>query len=101
MSVQPKQVASFRLGSKEEARTISKIAARAVQMAASAGWRYEFMDADMDITACHVNGNPLKLNELLTADDGNFAHDVFGIRRHINRETGQLEDCFSPRYSKS
>jgi hypothetical protein len=54
----------------------------------------------MDITACHLNGCPLRLGELLGADDANFAHDVFGIRRHLNRETGKLEDCFCPRYAE-
>lgn len=85
---------------KEQARTIEAIARRAVLLAAKYGFQYDFMDADMDITACHMNGNPLKLAQLLGADDSNFMHDVFGIRRHLNRETGKLEDCFSPRYSE-
>ena len=90
----------FKVETKEEARIISRIAQRAVAMAASAGIAYSFMDADMDLTACHCNGNPLRLEELLHADEFNFSHDVFGIRRHLNRETGKLEDCFSPRYSQ-
>jgi hypothetical protein len=53
----------------------------------------------MDIDACHCNGNPLKLVELLQADKFDFAHDVFGIHRHINRKTGILGHCFLPRYS--
>lgn len=53
----------------------------------------------MDLTACHANGNPLRLNDLLAADDFNVAHDVGGISRHINRDTGKLENCFSPRFS--
>jgi len=60
---------------------------------------YSHMDVAMDIEAAHCNGNPLKLDKLLAADDFNFAHDVFGIRRHLNRETGALNDCFSPRFS--
>ena len=60
---------------------------------------YDRMDCHMDITVCHANGCPLRLRELLEADDSNFAHDVFGIRRHLNRETGQLEDCFLPRFA--
>lgn len=68
-------------------------------MAAKMRVDYPQMDADMDVTACHANGNPLKLQELLTADDFQFGHDVFGIRRHIDRETGEFKDCFSPRYS--
>ena len=91
--------ASFAVGNKEEVRTINKIAHRAVAMAASAGIEYPVMDADMDTPACHVNGCPLKLDALLAADEFNFAHDVFGIRRHINRRTGKLENCFLPRFS--
>lgn len=54
----------------------------------------------MDITACHANGCPLKLRELLAAEDFNFAHDVFGIRRHLNRETAQLGDYFMLRFAR-
>jgi hypothetical protein len=53
----------------------------------------------MDITACHANGTPLRLQEWLVADDFNFAHDVVGITRHIDRSTGKMMDCFSPRFS--
>jgi hypothetical protein len=85
--------------SKEGAEIIEKIAARAVEMAGKLGVPYTMMTATMDLTACHLNGNPLKLADLLAADDSNFAHDVFGIRRHINRQTGKLEGFFRPRYS--
>ena len=53
----------------------------------------------MDIDACHSNGCPLKLEELLNASDFDFAHDVGGIITNINRETGKLENCFVPRYA--
>lgn len=55
----------------------------------------------MDITAAHANGCPLKLGELLAAPDSDFFHDIAGITRHINRETGELEDFFLPRYAKN
>ena len=84
---------------KEETQIITKIAQRANAAAKEVGLDYPVMDAHMDISACHANGCPLKLSELAEADDFNFAHDVFGIRRHINRKTGQLEDCFLPRYA--
>lgn len=84
---------------KEELRVIANIAMRAVKMAQDAGIKYTQMDALMDLDACHSNGCRLKLTELLGADDGNFGHDVFGIRRHINRETGKLENCFLPRFA--
>ena len=57
------------------------------------------MDTIMDIAAAHLNGCPLKLDELLHADDFNFLHDVFGIMNNINRQTGKLENNFLPRYA--
>lgn len=85
---------------KDEAKIINNIAQRAHAMAQEAGIDYPVLEADMDITAVHLNGCPLKLSELASADSFNFAHDVFGIRRHINRETGQIEDCFLPRFAR-
>jgi hypothetical protein len=85
-----------------EAETIDAIADRALRMAQAhrskraAGSK---LDWTMDITATHANGCPMKLHALLEADDFNFAHDVFGIERHLNRSTGQLEHCFLPRYA--
>ena len=53
----------------------------------------------MDLTACHANGCPLQLDELLKADKFEFSHDIYGIRKAIDRTTGKLtEDCFTPRY---
>lgn len=80
-----------------EARIILEIARRASAAATAAGFDYPVIDASMDVTACHANGCPLKLITLRDADDFNFAHDVFGIRRHINRETGKLDGMFVPR----
>lgn len=57
------------------------------------------MTALMDLTACHMNGTPLRLPVLLHAADGDFIHDIIGIRAHMDRETGQLKDCFLPRYA--
>lgn len=85
--------------SREESLLIDKIARRGVLFAAERGSRVKFMDLCMDICAAHANGNPLRLQELLDADDVNFGHDVFGIRRYIDRNTGKLVDCFVPRFS--
>jgi hypothetical protein len=88
--------------SKYESYLINQIIKR-VRIDADAGLyeneKFDWLSLTMDITACHANGCNLKLAELLTADDFDFVHDVFGIRRHINRMTGQLEDCFLPRYA--
>lgn len=84
---------------RDEHKTIINIAQRAHAMAKEMGVEYPVLEADMDITACHLNGCPLKLSELASADNFNFAHDVFGIRRHIDRQTGKLGDCFLPRFA--
>jgi hypothetical protein len=89
-----------------DAVIITAIAARAMAIAEKnrqeeGGPPPEFdgLDINMDITAAHLNGNPLRLEALLAADDFNFVHDVFGIRRHLDRKTGKLGDCFLPRFS--
>lgn len=61
--------------------------------------RKDFSALGMDITAVHANGMPLKLKELLASDELSFFHDVWGIEKHIDRETGQLKDCFLPRFA--
>ena len=86
-------------GDKATMEVIGKIAKRAAKMAKGINVTYKQIDAMMDIDACHSNGCPLRLQELLEADDTNFAHDVFGIRAHIDRTTGKLQNCFDPRYS--
>ena len=59
--------------------------------------RFDRLNHFMDIIACHANGCQLKMQELLDADDFTFAHDTFGITRHMDRNTGKLTDCFLPR----
>jgi|GEM_PF-1326322 len=55
----------------------------------------------MDLTACHANGCPLRLAELAKARAVDLCHDVQGIQRHMDRETGKLTGCFVPRYARS
>ena len=83
-----------------EIKLESQIADRAIAMGKEMGIKLEKMKLCMDIDATHCNSTPLKLEELLKADDPNFAHDVFGIIRHIDRTTGKLTGCFLPRYAK-
>lgn len=86
---------------KREAQIIGLIAARAMEFDPT-GQTHDnaLLDWRMDITACHANGAPLRLAELLAADDFNFVHDVFGISRHICRDTGGLTDNFRPRFAQ-
>lgn len=53
----------------------------------------------MDMTVAN-NSCPLRLLDLLQAEPADFAHDVFGIYRHIDRSTGELRDCFLPRFAR-
>ena len=41
----------------------------------------------------------LRLDELLEADDFEFAHDVFGIVNNIDRTTGKVGNLFVPRFA--
>lgn len=84
---------------KEEHEIISAIAERGIELMGGQREGFTRMDLHMDIEATHCNGCPLKLQELLEADDFNFGHDLGGIRRHLNRETGQLRDFFLPRFA--
>lgn len=81
-------------------KTINRIVTR--------GWAIDWLRASyadrqsmhMDVTAVHANGNPLRLQDLLEADDFNFAHDMSGICNCLDRETGQLTRHFRPRFSQ-
>lgn len=81
----------------EDRQLIDKITDRAVAMAKAERVSYDKLTANMDVTACHCNGCPLDLPKLLAAPDSDFGHDIFGIRRHINRTSGELGGMFLPR----
>lgn len=85
--------------SKEDAEVIAEIARRAVQAFGHLGLSQT--EIAMDITATHANGCPLDLAGLRDAEPFDFAHDIGGIRSHLDRKTGRLLDCFLPRYSKA
>lgn len=65
-----------------------------------AGGRMSLM---MDICAADgVNGNRhINLSALIEADDFNFYHDLSGIVRHMDRETGKLTGLFVPRFARA
>jgi hypothetical protein len=56
-------------------------------------------DLGMSLTACIASGTPLDLDGLLAAEDRHVAHDVFGINRYIDRDTGKLGGHFTPRFA--
>lgn len=85
---------------KEETKKISEVVKRALEIAFKNKKTIDLIDLHMDIAACHLNGCALDLDKLLGFDDFNFAHDVFGISGHIDRETGELKNSFLPRASR-
>lgn len=51
----------------------------------------------MDLTAVTTGDAPLDLKKMLTVEASTLAHDIYGIRDNLNRETGRLENHFMPR----
>ena len=86
--------------SKADFDLLTHIADRAVGLATSLGENYPMQDALMDLTAVHANGCPLRLKEMLDADRYNFVHDIWGIRANLDRNTGKLKNCFTPRFAR-
>lgn len=82
---------------KEEFKKIVAIADRAEKLKLN---RFEKFSLIMDVEATHCNGNELDFDKLLSFDDANFSHDIVGIQNYINRRTGELSECFTPRCSK-
>lgn len=83
----------------EDFAILRQIAARADELAQGLRVHHERTRVDwlMDLTTTHANGCPLDLPKLLAAEGYAFSHDVFGIARHLDRETGELGECFIPR----
>lgn len=78
-----------------EHEIVKKIANRAVHARIYA----KRIDARMDISAVHAHC-PLRLADLLSADNFNFSHDMYGIRTHLDRQTGKLTGFFLPRFAQ-
>lgn len=61
---------------------------------------YDGLTMRMDLIAVNANGCRMDFERMLAADDSNFLHDVAGIAKHLNRQTGKLGDCFMPRFHR-
>lgn len=84
--------------SKADGELIHAIVDRAMAMRSVRSITTDKFSLVMDVTACHANGCPLRLADLLAADDFNFVHDVIGIYGAIDRDSGVLAGVFSPRF---
>jgi len=71
----------------------SRIANRAREL----GVKFEHLTLMMDLS--YVN-DQIDLEKLEKFPNGDFLHDVSGILTHMDRQTGQLVDCFLPRCAK-
>lgn len=81
----------------EEMNLAMQIAKRAVsEVFNPADIKHDVMDVTMDLEATSATC-PLDLQKLADFDAGNFGHDIAGIYRHLNRETGEMMNCFVPR----
>ena len=81
--------------SKDEKVLIMKISERADEMGLL---MFDRISLVMDIEVAHAEVG-LRLDDFLNADDENFAHDVVGIQKHIDRHKKKLTDLFLPRFS--
>lgn len=80
----------------EEEKAVERIVERAGAMEEKYGHQLDRLSLEMDLEATHAKC-PLELKRLAEFPDFDFAHDVYGIMRHLNRRTGELEDFFVPR----
>lgn len=95
--------AEIKFADRDASRIIAQIVDRAyglLDAATVARLWGDRMSMMMDLSACHANAYPLRLEALLAADPLNFTHDVCGIGAHMNRETGKLENHFVPRFAE-
>ncbi len=94
------QFANF---TKAEAAAVNTIIDRTRLLARQVGraqLQVDPLSMRMDLAAVHAK-TPMRLAELAGADDFNLTHDMFGIMSHLDRETGELRDCFVPRYASA
>lgn len=76
-------------------KQIGRIAKRAVRL-----FNADHISIVMDLDACNSNGCPLDFDKLEAFDAANFGHDIGGINRYLDRETGTLGGHFLPRCAK-
>jgi hypothetical protein len=53
----------------------------------------------MDLMVVHAVIFPLDLEGMVTGDETNFAHDIGGISRYLDRTNGRLMDSFEPHFA--
>lgn len=93
---------TVKFANKKDSRVIAEIVKRLKNVAGTVlSEDFDYLSMEMDISATHANGCPLRLEDLLKSSDSNFIHDLAGINKYINRKTGKLEECFWPRFART
>jgi len=90
---------TFASFTEEEMTLADIIVSRAMALYAEMGMSRPRLDVHMDLAAAHEKC-PLDLEVLANFPDGDFGHDIGGISRHLNRETGYFGDGFLPRCAR-
>jgi hypothetical protein len=80
-----------------DTKLIAAIADRASELYERYG--YKVSPVNILCEVLFVHNRVCRLRELLDADDGNFAHDITGIHRHLDVARIRLTDGFCPRFA--
>ena len=80
-------------------KLLRAIAERASRFYASVGVKVKPEFIMVELRVVHDEIVPLRLDDLLNADDSNFVHDVAGIHQHLDLGNCRLNDFFHPRYA--
>lgn len=83
------------MANKDTFMTIVEIAKRAEEKDMLA---FNRMSLIMDLEHANDEFN-LRLDDLLNADEYNFAHDIIGIQNNLDRTSGKMKNLFVPRYA--
>lgn len=96
----------FELASKEDRELIARIVDRASSLySREFGAPYPkdvHIFRQMDLCAVQVSGDcKLNLEKLLRSSDFDFLHDFLGVVQNLDRKSGKLANCFTPRCTVS
>ena len=79
---------------------VARVVDRAQALARAKGGKIDRMGLTMAFVTAHANGWDIDLDGLLEARDFDFAHDVFGIGHHLDRDTGNFSNHFLPLFAR-
>lgn len=84
----------------EDDAALEAVLNRAARDFTANGWEFDRLHHAMDLLATHANGCPLDFAAMAEGRLADLAHDLGGIRKHLDRETGKLGGFFLPRFAK-